>query len=60
MAVRGVWQLKKLVLYFCDHSGSSRGARYARSSAFGEQVAEICSFQQSQIFSRWTLVMVAR
>ncbi|KAL3702094.1 hypothetical protein R1sor_020116 [Riccia sorocarpa] len=27
MAVRGIWQLKKLVLYLCDHSGSSRGAR---------------------------------
>jgi hypothetical protein len=27
MAVRGVWQLKKLVVCFCDHSGSSAGAR---------------------------------
>lgn len=27
MATRGVWQLKRLVLKFCDISGSSRGAR---------------------------------
>lgn len=27
MALRGVWQLKKLVVTFCDFSGSSRGAR---------------------------------
>ncbi|CAM6087803.1 unnamed protein product [Calypogeia fissa] len=27
MAIRGVWQLKKLVFYLCDYSGSSRGAR---------------------------------
>jgi len=27
MAVRGVWQLKKLIVCYCDHSGSSAGAR---------------------------------
>ncbi|GAB4815870.1 hypothetical protein N2152v2_002916 [Parachlorella kessleri] len=27
MSRRGVWQLKKLVLNYCDHSGSSKGAR---------------------------------
>lgn len=27
MSRRGVWQLKKLVLHYCDKSGSSRGAR---------------------------------
>lgn len=27
MATRGVWQLKKLVVKYCDISGSSRGAR---------------------------------
>jgi large subunit ribosomal protein L43 len=27
MAVRGVWQLQKLIVCFCDHSGSSAGAR---------------------------------
>lgn len=27
MALRGVWQLKKLVITYCDISGSSRGAR---------------------------------
>ena len=28
MARRGVWQLKKLVINYCDHSGSSIGTRY--------------------------------
>ncbi|GAQ84270.1 hypothetical protein KFL_001820240 [Klebsormidium nitens] len=27
MALRGVWQLKRLVISFCDFSGSSKGAR---------------------------------
>lgn len=27
MSRRGVWQLKKLVLHYCDKSGSSRGTR---------------------------------
>lgn len=27
MATRGVWQLKRLLVKFCDHGGSSRGAR---------------------------------
>ncbi|GJP32861.1 hypothetical protein CLOM_g17455 [Closterium sp. NIES-68] len=27
MAVRGVWQLKRLIVNHCDFSGSSRGAR---------------------------------
>ncbi|CAI5980565.1 unnamed protein product [Closterium sp. NIES-64] len=27
MAVRGVWQLRRLVVNHCDFSGSSRGAR---------------------------------
>eukprot|EP00246_Nothoceros_aenigmaticus_P015864 TRINITY_DN6864_c0_g1_i1.p1 TRINITY_DN6864_c0_g1~~TRINITY_DN6864_c0_g1_i1.p1 ORF type:complete len:131 (+),score=2.74 TRINITY_DN6864_c0_g1_i1:34-393(+) len=27
MALRGVWQLKKFVVKFCDFSGSSRGTR---------------------------------
>ena len=28
MALRGVWQLKKLVVAYCDFSGSSRGTRF--------------------------------
>lgn len=27
MARRGVWQLQRLVFNYCEHSGSSRGAR---------------------------------
>ena len=27
MSVRGVWQLRELVLQYCSHSGSSKGAR---------------------------------
>lgn len=27
MTQRGVWQLKRLTVSYCDHSGSSRGAR---------------------------------
>lgn len=27
MSVRGTWQLKELVLQYCSHSGSSKGAR---------------------------------
>jgi hypothetical protein len=32
MSRRGVWQLNKLVFNYCDHSGSSRGARCDPSS----------------------------
>jgi hypothetical protein len=28
MALRGVWQLQKLVVNYCDWGGSSRGIRY--------------------------------
>jgi large subunit ribosomal protein L43 len=31
MAQRGVWQLRKLVVNYCDFGGSSRGARCALS-----------------------------
>lgn len=29
MARRGVWQLQKLTINYCDFSGSSKGTRYA-------------------------------
>jgi hypothetical protein len=32
MALRGVWQLQKLVVNYCDWGGSSRGIRYFDSS----------------------------
>ncbi len=28
MAQKGIWQLKKLLVTYCDLSGSSAGARY--------------------------------
>ena len=28
MAQKGIWQLKKLLVIYCDLSGSSAGARY--------------------------------
>jgi large subunit ribosomal protein L43 len=28
MSVRGTWQLRELVLQYCSHSGSSKGARH--------------------------------
>ncbi|GJN30647.1 hypothetical protein PR202_gb18972 [Eleusine coracana subsp. coracana] len=33
MALRGVWQLQKLVVNYCDWGGSSRGIRYFDSSS---------------------------
>ena len=32
MCTRGVFQLRKLSLYFCDFGGSSRGVRQALAS----------------------------
>uniref|UniRef100_A0A453EHM7 Uncharacterized protein n=1 Tax=Aegilops tauschii subsp. strangulata TaxID=200361 RepID=A0A453EHM7_AEGTS len=34
MALRGVWQLQKLVVNFCDWGGSSKGIRYCSSCRF--------------------------
>jgi hypothetical protein len=39
MALRGVWQLQKLVVNHCDWGGSSRGIRYFGSST----VVLVCS-----------------
>jgi hypothetical protein len=34
MALRGVWQLQKLVVNYCDWGGSSRGIRYSSSRRY--------------------------
>jgi hypothetical protein len=34
MALRGVWQLQKLVVNYCDWGGSSRGIRYCSSRRY--------------------------
>jgi hypothetical protein len=34
MALRGVWQLQKLVVNYCDWGGSSRGIRYDSLRSF--------------------------
>ena len=36
MARRGTWQLEKLVMNYCDHSGSSAGAREFVQRYLGE------------------------
>ena len=38
MAQRGVWQLKKLLVAYCDISGSSAGARYELRLMAGRQL----------------------
>lgn len=35
MARRGVWQLQRLVFNYCEHSGSSRGARCGPACCLG-------------------------